>query len=317
MKNFILSIVGLVLFVTALYAQNKIESTGNVGIGTTSPVALLHLYNATNPYIKVEGGGNYSYLHLTDGTSNGYLIKNTSSSTDNNANAGALYTYTQTGYDFQHIVSGEPRFTIKSSGNVGIGTTSPNTLLHLYKTINPYITVEGGGDYSYVHLTDGATNGYVIKNSSSSTANNATAGALYTYTQLGYDFQHIENGAPRFTIKTGGNVGIGTVSPSEKLSVNGNIRAKKVIVTLSDWSDYVFEKNYKLRSLSSLESFINQNKHLPEVPSAKEVEQKGISVGENQALLLKKIEELTLYIIDQQKQIDRQSKDIQILKSKK
>jgi hypothetical protein len=64
------------------------------------------------------------------------------------------------------------------------------------------------------------------------------------------------------------------------------------------WSDYVFNDDYKLRSLSSLESFIKQNKHLPEVPSAKEVEEKGISVGDNQALLLKKIEELTLYVIE-------------------
>jgi peptidoglycan hydrolase CwlO-like protein len=85
----------------------------------------------------------------------------------------------------------------------------------------------------------------------------------------------------------------------------------------------VFDKKYKLRSLYSLESFIKENKHLPEVPSAKEVEEKGISVGENQALLLKKIEELTLYILEinkktqlQQTQINTQSQEIKYLKGK-
>ena len=95
-----------------------------------------------------------------------------------------------------------------------------------------------------------------------------------------------------------GNVGIGTLEPTEKLSVNGNIKAKKLIVTQSDWSDYVFDNNYKLRSLSSLEKFIKEHHHLPEIPSTKEIEKKGINVSENQSLLLKKIEELSLYVIE-------------------
>jgi len=104
------------------------------------------------------------------------------------------------------------------------------------------------------------------------------------------------------------NVGIGTASPSEKLSVNGNIRSKKLIVTQTGWSDYVFDKEYKLRSLKNLEAFINQNKHLPDVPSAKEVAENGIDVGDNQALLLQKIEELTLYVIEQDKKMDEMRK---------
>jgi len=114
------------------------------------------------------------------------------------------------------------------------------------------------------------------------------------------------NGTASFTGATfSGNVGIGTTTTlSEKFSVNGNIKAQKLIVTQTGWSDYVFNKDYKLKSLQNLEAYINQNKHLPEIPTAKEVEGKGISVGDNQVLLLKKIEELTLYLIDQNKRIE-------------
>lgn len=107
-----------------------------------------------------------------------------------------------------------------------------------------------------------------------------------------------------FVDGTTGNVGIGDGSPTERLSVSGNIRAKKVIISQTGWPDYVFDPGYKLKPLSELSAFIQQYKHLPDMPSAKEVEEKGISVGDNQALLLKKVEELTLYIIDLQKQIE-------------
>jgi hypothetical protein len=115
----------------------------------------------------------------------------------------------------------------------------------------------------------------------------------------------------RMVIDGAGNVGIGIDSPLAKLSVNGNIlangyiKSKKLTVTQLGWSDYVFNDDYNLRSLFSLEAFIKKNRHLPEMASTKEVEQNGISVGDNQALLLKKIEELTLYLIQQDKKINR------------
>ena len=72
----------------------------------------------------------------------------------------------------------------------------------------------------------------------------------------------------------------------------------------ADWADFVFEKDYDLPTLSEVEQFIQKNKHLPGVPSAKEVETNGMDVAETQAMLLQKIEELTLYIIQQQKEIE-------------
>lgn len=101
-----------------------------------------------------------------------------------------------------------------------------------------------------------------------------------------------------------GNVGIGTGVPKEKLSVNGNIRAKEIKVETTNWPDYVFAWDYKITSLAETERFIQQNGHLPEVPKALDAEANGISLGEMNKILLKKIEELTLHAIRQQKEID-------------
>ncbi|MFL9485703.1 hypothetical protein ACI6Q2_23170 [Chitinophagaceae bacterium LWZ2-11] len=117
----------------------------------------------------------------------------------------------------------------------------------------------------------------------------------------------------KFTIMDNGNVGIGVPIPTDKLSVNGNIRSKKIIVTQTGWPDYVFDSAYTLTPLAHVEQFIKDNKHLPDVPSAKEVADKGLDIGDNQAVLLKKIEELTLYMIEMKKENDR-TKDEMIKK---
>jgi hypothetical protein len=105
-----------------------------------------------------------------------------------------------------------------------------------------------------------------------------------------------------------GNVGIGTTNPgTNKLAVNGTIRAKEVIVETAGWSDYVFADDYELKSLAEVEQHIKEHKHLPGIPSSEEVAEKGVGVGEMQAKLLAKIEELTLHIIAQEKRIEEQS----------
>ena len=99
-----------------------------------------------------------------------------------------------------------------------------------------------------------------------------------------------------------GNLGVGTSSPDQKLTVNGIVHATEVRVDLSvPGPDYVFEKNYSLPSLEQIEKYIDAHKHLPEVPSAKEMEGGGINIGEMNMLLLKKVEELTLYVIEENK----------------
>jgi hypothetical protein len=105
----------------------------------------------------------------------------------------------------------------------------------------------------------------------------------------------------------GGNVAIGTIDPQGyKLAVNGSAIFTSVKVKLfNTWADYVFKKEYNLIPLSDVEAFIQQNKHLPGVPAAAQVEKEGLDLGETQVTLLKKIEELTLYIIEQNKRIEK------------
>ena len=112
-----------------------------------------------------------------------------------------------------------------------------------------------------------------------------------------------------------GNVGIGTVNPNGwKLAVNGKIRAKEIKVE-TGWSDFVFLNDYKLPTLQEVENHIKEKGHLKNIPSAKEVEENGIFLGEMDSKLLLKIEELTLYTIQQEKKITAQANEIKELKS--
>ena len=106
-----------------------------------------------------------------------------------------------------------------------------------------------------------------------------------------------------------GNVGIGTDNPDSKLAVNGEIHTKEVKVDLVGWSDFVFFDNYKLPTLEEVEKHIKEKGHLKNIPSAKEVEENGILLGEMDSKLLQKIEELTLYTIHQEKQIQNLEKE--------
>jgi hypothetical protein len=112
------------------------------------------------------------------------------------------------------------------------------------------------------------------------------------------------------------NVGIGTANPDAPLTVNGRIHAKEVVVDVNVAPDYVFEKDYTLRPIEEVKAYIDSNKHLPEVPAAKVMEANGVQLAEMSMLLLKKVEELTLYIIQQDESIKEQNESIKKLESK-
>lgn len=113
-----------------------------------------------------------------------------------------------------------------------------------------------------------------------------------------------------------GNVGIGTIDPKNKLDVKGTIHSQEVKVDMLNWSDYVFKKDYNLPTLSEVERHINENGHLQNVPSEKEVLKNGINLGEMDSKLLQKIEELTLYVIDLNKKLEQQNQELNAMKKR-
>jgi hypothetical protein len=270
--------------------------SGNIGVGTTSPAEKLHVIGG----IKVSGSMNAKIASSGGIEYISGRTQFTSWGVDNS---------TYGGFTFVNSVANGSPFTsmvVLPTGNVGIAATNPQEKLQ----IDGAIKVTGS---SAANLASSGGMEFV------SGATQLTSWGVDNSTYGGFKFVNsLANGNPfiTMTILPAGNIGIGTTSPSEKLSVNGNISTKKLIVTQTGWSDYVFNKNYKLRSLQSLEYFIKKNNRLPEIPSTKEVEEKGISVGDNQALLLKKIEELTLYLLEQEKRNKQQDEKIKELERK-
>jgi hypothetical protein len=224
-------------------------------------------------------------------------------------------------------------------GNAGIGTLSPSSYYHggnnkVLEIYNPNTTLNS---QSHIILTTGSTTSNSGAGSLSWMSKNSTGlqGMAYIGCNLEVDatinatgklvFATSDGIAPyvRMTINKDGNVGIGTTTPSERLSVNGNIRAKEVKVETANWPDYVFAKEYKLPTLQETEKHIKEKGHLPGIPSAAEVEKNGIELGDMNKKLLQKIEELTLYLIEKDKEMkmirkenEMQREDIKYLKSK-
>jgi len=218
------------------------------------------------------------------------------------------------------------RLRIDPNGNVGIGTTSPNYKLEVMGS-----TRFQGDVWASDKLTFQDNARFTVTNSDVATLNVAnfsmphygiaaptTGGAadLWMAGNNGIRMFTAGNPVPKFNILANGKVGIGTTTPDELLTVKGIIHAQEVKIDMNGAlvPDYVFDSNYKLMPLSEVEQFVNTNKHLPSIPSATEVQTNGMNMGDMQNKLLQKIEELTLYMIEQQKTITEQQRQINELK---
>jgi hypothetical protein len=182
---------------------------------------------------------------------------------------------------------------IPTLGNVAIGTNIPDA--------NTKFTLQTAADFSTalsIRNPSGTAkfNAYVGGPGNGNTISLGTPGAM--------PIAFYTNSANRMFITAAGNVGIGTDNPTNKLSVYGNIRSTEVIVETANWPDYVFDKKYPLLPLTEVEKYIQQNNHLPNIPSANEIEKTGLQLGDMQKRMMEKMEELTLYIIQQQKEIE-------------
>lgn len=194
-----------------------------------------------------------------------------------------------------------------NTGNVGVGTSTPATLFDVSKSMTePTIQVKnlgGGGGATYRMTSVASAADWKFKATS--------AGGFKIRDEASLtDVLTIEKAVSggtlnAFYIKSNGNIGIGVTNPTVKLAVNGKVNCKEVEVTLTGWPDYVFNSDYNLLSLGEVESYISANNHLPGVPSQSEVLKNGNNLGQMDAVLLQKIEELTLYMIDLKKQNDQ------------
>lgn len=295
--------------------ENKfyIKGNGNVGIGTTTPGSRLHIkgtgFNTQTLSLESTVAGNaYTVFANTEGS----WITGLSNDIGGNA---------------KYIIHNgtETRFLIQQNGDIGIGTTAPSEKLEVAGNVKASIFKDIDDANYYLDpantIVSLKTKGSILLPYGENLyfGSTASAGTEYlrmfnladgnAYLDFTENFYFRPNaGTSTLTIKNNGYVGIGTTAPQSLLAVKGKITAQAVEVTMTGWADYVFKTDYNLATLNEVENFITKNGHLPNVPSALEVEENGINLGEMNKVLLLKIEELTLYMIEQEKRIQELEK---------
>lgn len=212
--------------------------------------------------------------------------------------------------------------------NVGIKTNSPSVALDIQNQILIDYNAPGSGIKILSAPSGGWARGYFF-GSKVTKLTYGGFGALGSASTDSLSYLFIGSTYNTPTIKIfpdtklttfHGNVGIGTNNPDAKLTVRGNIHAQEVKVDLAVPADYVFQKyytgnsrlnpSYQFKSLKEIKSFTEENHHLPDIPSAKEFQENGLKLGEMNNILLEKIEELTLHLIEQSEKISQQDKKI-------
>jgi hypothetical protein len=319
------------------------SSNNNTGIGTATPVGRLDIFTGLTGATSSIGGiptGTFSFGNngsaaiptLFSKSSNSVGMSLFTGTSETNASPDMRFVVMeQTGQDYlpSNLTSTAFRFSrfnqtlvnILRNGNVGIGSTSPFGKLDVVGSKTSTYTSSlnsptydflrianihgaGGSDqYSALALSvtgnTGANNAYVNLAVIQPVAGNSNSEFALTVRQASGVMNEV------LRAKSDGKIGIGTSNPTSKLTVAGDIHSREVRVSVDAGADFVFRDNYNLPSLDAVSKYIKENKHLPEIASADEMKEEGINLSEMNIKLLQKIEELTLYIIEQDKKTEQ------------
>jgi hypothetical protein len=294
-----------------------------VGIGVASPTSPLHVVGNAH----VTGGLIINNTVAITNDRIGRFANGTASapafSFSTNTNTGMFLPESNT---LAFSTLGVTRILINNTGYVGIGTNNPQEKLHVIGNMRTdrMVLNNAGANNNFI------TNSYFpLIYASKSGGNIPGGGSSSLILQAGggtENNRHIflrTDDETRLFIHNSGRIGIGTISPekmlhvvgesqfngdmriaSANLYVNGEIHAKKIRATYTPWPDYVFDPSYNLLQLDEVEKFIQTNFHLPGIPPGSQVEKEGFELAEMNGMLLRKIEELTLYVIEQQKELN-------------
>jgi hypothetical protein len=260
---------------------------GNVGIGTTTPLYRLQVNSNQSANLRLVSNGSTTpnpTIDIFDNVNGTEFVLSPS--------AGKVDMFTYSNHALALGTANTERMRIDNNGSVGIGTASPDGF-----QVNSPLANENAQTASNVRIGMLGSTPRIILDKAGSVP--------FEIDNAGGQLRIFNPGAVRLVVNSNGYVGIGTGSPDEALTVRGKIHTNEVKVDLlgAVAPDYVFEPTYDLKPLAEIESYIKENKHLPEVPSAKEMEKNGVQLGEMNMLLLKKVEELRLYILQQEKRI--------------
>jgi hypothetical protein len=287
------------VFRTLNAERMRIQPNGRIGIGTNNPLARLNIISSEPATLTSPG-----YVMLGNQSGPNLGIDYRTLQARNNGDPSSLFLNFYGG----NVWLGESGALVVNGGgaNLNLGNFSFLNDNQSIRFPNPGTTPS-----AMIYMFRSGTtnkNRMVIAHSPGF----PTWGLRYSDNSDQFDF--VGASTSRLSINlSNGNVGVGVVSPVNKLEVCGTIRAKEVRVE-TGWCDYVFDKDHKLRTLDELETYINENKHLPGIPTASEVEQEGLKLGEMNKAMMEKVEELSLYVIQLSKDNKKLQAEIDALK---
>jgi hypothetical protein len=284
-KNISCQTFNVALNKTGTFSQNgtTVPLEASVVDGNTTPIALTFAGYQNNPIFFIDLAAKYdlNYIDFYWGSINKPSQYSVWTSSDN-VNWSTPIIINNNTNSFDHRSLAVPNVRYLKIGS--IYRVSPYTIDLYDIQINGSISCIADGGFKKLCVNDAAT------------------------------FNSLINAQ---NINITGKVGIGCTSQTVELAVNGKIQAKEIEITTAPCSDFVFEKSYKLMNLNDLGKFVTVHKHLPEIPSAVEFKENGMNVSEMNDLLLRKVEELTLYIIDLDKQLQEAKSEIEKLNAGK